>query len=986
MKRLSIPTQEAMKQLACLGNVADVATLTLVYEEAEEAVHAALHEAVYGGLVLRQDNAYTFLHDRIQQAAYSLIPEERRAEVHLGIGRALLASMTADELAEHLLDVANQLNRGVARLIDRDEKAQVATIDLRAGRKAKASAAYASARAYFSAGAALLDERDWDSRYELMFSLRLEQAECEYLTGQLASAEARLSLLSTRARTIVDSAAVTCVRLNLYTILDRSDSAVEVGLDYLRRVDDGRWPLRATAEDVREAYDRLLQRLGSAPIESLAELPLMTDADRSATMDVLTMLTSPALFTGENFFRLVVCRMATLSLEHGNSNGSCLAYAWLGSMLGMYFGDYQAGFRFGRLGLDLAEKPGLDRFRARVCLVFAVHVVNWTQHLSFGRGLLRRAFAAAQEAGDLPHVAYSCVDLVTNFLASGDPLGEAQQEAENGLEFVRKMSFGLVSDCMTGQLRLIRMLRGLTPTFTSFGDAEFDEGGFEQRLESNPQLAFAASWYWIRKLQACIYAGDYASAVAAAAKAASLLWTTPTQFELAEYHFYAALARAGRCEIAVAEERPRHMEVASCASQTNSDLGRQLSCNIRKPSGIGRRRDRADRRPGARCRAPLRRGHPVRREQGFIQNEGLANELAANFYAARGFETIARAYLRNARSCYLRWGADGKVRQLDHAHPHLRQQSAPSPSTATIGASIEQLDVGAAVKASQAVSGEIVLDRLMKILMTIALEHAGAQRGLLILLHGDTLRIEAEARTDQKTVEVTIRQEALTAAEMPQSLLHTVIRMRHSVILDDASAEDAFSADDYIREKRARSVLCLPLVKQAKLIGVLYLENNLASRVFTPARISMLELLASQAAISLENARLYGELTTSEERWRNLFESVPVGVSMIGLDQRYIATNPAYQRMMGYSEAELRSLTPVDVIHEDDRAAAKEIIAAQLAGRPYVQHRQSRYLRKDGGVIWAEIDAFPAPVAGSAPLLAGRRGRHHGTQARPRRR
>ena len=192
------------------------------------------------------------------------------------------------------------------------------------------------------------------------------------------------------------------------------------------------------------------------------------------------------------------------------------------------------------------------------------------------------------------------------------------------------------------------------------------------------------------------------------------------------------------------------------------------------------------------------------------------------------------------------------------------------------------------------------------------------------------------------------------------------------MILDDASAQDRFSTDDYIREKRARSVLCLPLVKQAKLIGVLYLENNLASRVFTPARISMLELLASQAAISLENARLYGELTTSEERWRNLFESVPVGVSMIGLDQRYIAANPAYQRMMGYSEAELRSLTPVDIIHEDDRAVAKEIIAAQLAGRHFVQHRQSRYLRKDGGVIWAEVDAFPAPVAGSsAPLLAG---------------
>ncbi len=368
MKRLSVSAQEAMKQLACLGNVADVATLTLVYEESEEAVHAALWEAVYAGLVLRQASAYTFLHDRIQQAAYSLIPEERRADVHLRIGRALLASMPADELAEHLFDVANQLNRGADRLIDRDEKAQVATIDLRAGRKAKASAAYASARAYFSAGMALLDERDWASQYDPMFSLRLERAVCEYLTGQLASAEARLSSLSTRARTIVDSAAVTCVRLNLYTTLDQSDSAVEVGLDYLRRI-DGQWPLRATADDVRKDYDRLWQRLGSGSIEALLDLPLMTDPNRRATMDVLTMLTSPALFADVNLFRLIVSRMAALSLDHGNSDGSCLAYVWVGGILGTYFGDYLTGFRFGRLGLDLVEKPGLDRFRARVYLV-----------------------------------------------------------------------------------------------------------------------------------------------------------------------------------------------------------------------------------------------------------------------------------------------------------------------------------------------------------------------------------------------------------------------------------------------------------------------------------------------------------------------------------------------------------------------------------------------------------------------------------------
>ncbi|HEV3499202.1 MAG TPA: AAA family ATPase, partial [Bradyrhizobium sp.] len=928
LRRFSYTTQEALKQLACLGNVAQVATLALVLGKTEMAMHAALWQAVHAGLVLRQEGTLKFLHDRIQQAAYSLIPDERRPDVHLRIGRVLLASMTEDELAEHLFEVANHFNRGSTLLVDRDEKAQVATIELRAGRKAKASTAYASASVYLAAGMALLDESDWDSHYDLTFSLWLERAECEYLTGQLASAEARLSLLSTRARTIVDSAAVACVRLNLYTTLDHSDSAVEVGLDYLRRVDDGRWPLHVTAEDVRQAYDRLLRRLGSDSIESLVDLPLMTDPDRRATMDVLTMLTSPALFTEENLFRLVVCRMAALSLEHGNSDGSCLAYAWLGSVLGMYFGDYQAGFRFGRLGLDLVEKRGLDRFRARVYLVFAVHVVNWTQNLSMSRDLLRRAFAAAQVAGDLSYLAYSCLDLVTNFLARGDPLGEAEREAENGLEFVRKMSFGLTSDCMIGQLRLIRMLRGLRPTFTSLDGTEFDEGSFEQRLESKPQLAIAASWYWIRKLQACVYAGDHASAIAAASKAASVLWTTPTQFELAEYHFYAALARATCCDMAATEERPQHLEaLASHLKQIAIWVDNCPATFANRAALVGAELARLEARE---LDAERLYEEAIRsaREHGFVQNEGLAHEVAARFYAARGFETISHAYLRNARHCYLRWGALGKVRQLEQLHPYLRDATVAASPTTTIGAPVERLDVGTVLKAAQAVSGEIVLGELIKTLLRIAIEHAGAERGLLILFPGDEPRIAAEATTGRGEIEVTLRETSVSPAELPESVLQYVIRTRESVILDDTVVQNAFSADEYIGQKHARSILCLPLVKQAELIGALYLENNLASHVFTPGRISVLEVLASQAAISLENARLYHDLREREARIRRLVDSNIIGIVIWDSQGRIIEANQAFLDIVGYAREDLASLrwtalTPAEWRDVDDQAFAE---------------------------------------------------------------
>ena len=329
------------------------------------------------------------------------------------------------------------------------------------------------------------------------------------------------------------------------------------------------------------------------------------------------------------------------------------------------------------------------------------------------------------------------------------------------------------------------------------------------------------------------------------------------------------------------------------------------------------------------------------RDNGFVQNEGLAHEVAARFYAARGFETIAHAYLRNARHCYLRWGAGGKVRQLDQLYPRLREESAPSPPAATIGAPVEQFDIGTVLKASQAVSSEIDLGKLIEMLLRMAVEHAGAERALLVLCTSGETRIEAEATTSHGKVEVTRRQESAAPAELPESILRTVIRTQQSVLLDDASAQNPFSADAYIRQKRVRSVLCLPLVKQGELIGVLYLENNLASHVFTPARISVLELLSSQAAVSLDNARLYSDLRMSEERWRNLFENVPVGVALIGPDGRYVETNPAFRKMTGYSEAELRRLSPINITHEDDRAATEAIIAAAPRGSPKIHATRS---------------------------------------------
>ncbi len=337
---------------------------------------------------------------------------------------------------------------------------------------------------------------------------------------------------------------------------------------------------------------------------------------------------------------------------------------------------------------------------------------------------------------------------------------------------------------------------------------------------------------------------------------------------------------------------------------------------------------------------------------GFVHNEALANELAARFYAARGFEKIAHTYLQDARYCYLRWGADGKVQQLDQLYPHLREKEPVPGPTSTIGAPVENLDLATVIRVSQAVSGEIVLEKLIDTLMRTAIEHAGAERGLLILPRGVEQRIEAEATISSDTVIMRLREAPMTAAAVPESIVHYVVRTRESVILDDASAQNPFSADTYIRQHQARSVLCLPLINRAKLIGVLYLENNLTPHVFNPTRIAVLKLLASQAAISLENTRLYRDLEEREARIRRLVDANIIGICIWNLEGEIIEANEAFLHMVEYSREDLlrgrmrwTDLTPAEWRDRDERAVAE--VKATGAIQPF----EKEYFRKDGSRV-----------------------------------
>jgi hypothetical protein len=519
---------------------------------------------------------------------------------------------------------------------------------------------------------------------------------------------------------------------------------------------------------------------------------------------------------------------------------------------------------------------------------------------------MRSAFTLANKTGDPLAAAASGAMLVWYVLVAGEPLVEAQKEAEADLEFCRKLGFAGLLDHGVMRASYIRNLRGLTPHFGSLDDDRFEERRLESFFATQPHLRMLECEYWIRKLQVRFMAGDYVAAMDASIRASGLLWAASVLILRAEYDFYSALTRAVACDSQPASERPAHLGALAAH-------GRRLdACARACPENFD---DRAAlvaaeiaRLEGRDPEAMHLYEQAIRsaRDNEFIHNEALALEVAGRFYAARGLNRIASTYIRDARNAFRQWGAEGKVRQLEAQCPYLTEERSSSDPKQTMLASVEQLDLSAVLKVSQAVQGETDLEKLIATVMRLAVEHAGAERGLLILPHADSHRIEAEARSSHERVTVDLRQATIGTGDVPSSVLQYVLRTREQVLIQDASTSKEFADDEYLRRHHARSMVCIPLIKQARLIGIIYLENRLTSGAFTAARMSLLEVLASDAAISLENARLYRDL---QEREADLHEAQRLsrtGSWKLDLASGAVRVSPEVLRIFAFNPMRIR--------------------------------------------------------------------------------
>ncbi|WP_438025854.1 AAA family ATPase [Sorangium sp. So ce233] len=942
LMRLSVPTRDALKLAACLGSSLDLDPLAIVAGRPAAELRDALEEAVREGLLLRRGSGYRFLHDRVQQAAYSLIPAGQLAEMHLGIGRLLLSAQRAEERDDALFDVVGHLNRGAALLRSQAERDEVAALNLRAGRKAKAAAAFQSAAALFAAGLSLLAPASWEARHELTYGLTFERAHIAYITGSFEEAEQRLEELTDRARTRHETAAAAALVVALHVTRGHYARAVEIGLSCLRACDVD-LPLHPIDAQIEKETESVWQALGDRAIEDLIHLPPMTHPETKITMGVLQSVSLPAFFMDPNLYYLVVMRMVKLSLRHGNVEHSAVAYAAFAMVISSRFGRYQEAYLFGRLGQDLADGSGLLTTKSAVVVLFGHHVVFWTRHYRETYPYTRDGFSAAVESGDLNMACTNCIWAALFPLLSGEPLEDVLHEVKERLGFVHRVGYTFAHNALLGGHAMIQTLRGRPVRFSMLDGSELDPPAFEAQLEEAGKLEAARDFYYSLKAQALFVLGSPREALAAATRAiAEHPPRVVPHAPIAESFYYRALALAALSDGAH-EAQPSPLGalpegLLDCERQLG-EWARSGPDNFLHKHALVRAEIARLRGHEAEASRLYEQAIASAREAGFVQHEAIGCELAARFCRARGLATPADSYLRKARVAYFTWGAHAKVEQLDQRYTHLAPRKPIAP-TITFAVRAEQFDVLPVVKASQSISGELKLPRLLETLLRTMVEHAGAEEGHVLLLREDRLSTAAAIEAPGGAVRLLGAGEAQSAA-LPQSVLNYVRRSHEHVLLDDAAARHPFMEDEYFRRKRPRSVLCLPIVRQARQIGLLYLENNLVTGAFTPGRLSVIELLASQSAISLENAMLYAELEQENAERRRAEQALKANQATLQaivdnsataiyvkdhegrflLANRHVGTSLGLpsEQIVGKTDAELFPAPVAEMILEHDR-------------------------------------------------------------------
>ncbi|WP_437853537.1 AAA family ATPase [Sorangium sp. So ce363] len=945
--RLAATTQAALKLAAAIGNRFELAMLATVSECSPEEAYSRLDPAVSEGLVIAGREGYRFAHDKVQEGAYAMIPEADRPAFHLLIGRLLAGKLDLSE-SQSLFDVVGHLNSAGDLVSDPAERLSLARMSLEAACRAEDAAAFGAALRYLELGLLRLPQDAWTSQYPLRLEYARKTALMLSLSGQHDDALALLSDCLERAVGRLDRTEVRRLKMNVQVLKNDLPAALAEGLAALRPfgIDLPPFPDEAMVDAQIRATMALVRE---KTLEALPDLPPLADPEIRAMQDVLQELSSSCWFLSPNNLGITVAKILENTLRYGLSKHAIYGCINFGAFLCLR-GDIALGYRFGRAAIGLSERYPDKKSEAMLWNMWGAFVQHWREGYPACKESQLVAMHAGLETGQYIWAFYSASTSIMTSLLRGLPLSDLLAEAQSYQPICKLDQFNAMSWIVgaVGQLAHQLSVETAHPAALKGGWIDIDAVIEENRRIDNLVSVTIAQMY-------VVILGVFQGVFEEAARIAlSLDIELPN---LAAWcggpasRFYAGVALTQAADAASPDERALFLERAEIFAEKLSRWAGLCPENLAHRSALlGAEIERTR----GNAHAAADRYHEaiaLAQRGGYLHDEALANELAGLSFRALGKTTIARAYLTEAHRAYGRWGATEAMRRLERAYPDLvpgeilrgaTRPEAAAPATTA-------LDLGSVLKASQAISGEIVLDRLLDALMRILVKNAGAQRGCLLLARAETLLLAAEARAEGPRIEVRIPHEPeASPSDLPAPLLNYVRRSREKVILDDGTARNPVVASDHLY-RYPKSALCLPIVRQAELVGLLYMENDLIAGAFTPERLSVLELLSAQAAISIANATLYADLLQenserrraeqavrdSKELLQSIIDNSTAVIYLKDLEGRYLMINRRYAELLHVSEQAIVGRTDYDVFPRERadafRAVDQEVMATGTA-------------------------------------------------------
>ncbi|NES64122.1 MAG: AAA family ATPase [Okeania sp. SIO2D1] len=891
LHKLPTATQEILKLAACIGNQFDLDTLAVVSQQSEVEVASCLWGALQEGFVLPLNETYKFfqganqsekksfeeisvgykfLHDRVQQAAYSLIPEDQKQATHLKIGQLLLEKISERDREAKLFDIVNHLNIAQSLITQSSQREQLAELNLAAGDKAKSATAYSAAVAYLTQGIELLEGNCWQSQYTLTLALHEATAEAIYLNGAFEQLDTIVNATLKSAHTLLDKITVYETKILADLAQNQISRAIETALNVLKQLGIN-LPQTPNKIQVILGLAKTKWILRGKKTQDLVNLPTMTNPKKLAAMRILSCALSAAYIGAPKLLPLLVFQQVNLSVQYGNMPLSAFAYAWYGTILCGVVIDIDAGYEFGQLALQILERFHAQNLRCKTVFMPNSFVNHWKQHLTLTLPGLREAYHSGVETGDLEYAAWSAMVAGMHLYWSGNKLSDLEQTLHHYSQAINqsKQNNALIYTNIYRQS--VHNLIEKAPHPSSLNGPYYSEAqDIQVQIKSGDRVGLFFSY--LQQLHCRYLFHKFEDAVEVANQTRQYEDAATALFQNIVLYLYDSLARLAVGFDATKNEQMRllhqvnknqkKMKKWADFAPMNS-LHKWYLVEAEKCRFKGEKTKAIDLYDRAIAGAKTNQ---------YIQEEALANELAAKFYLDWGKEKIAATYMQSAYYCYARWGAQAKINDLEKRYPHLLTPILEKPKSSllssvtltnltqgtiskTTTSTGEILDLATLMKASRTLSQDISLEGSIANLMQVVVENAGAENVALMLFQQKILMLTAILTSKGVCQVDSIPVEA--SHSIPLSIINQVKHNKKPLVFYNASNETAYAGDTYIQKHQPQSVLCLPLLNRGQMIGILYLENNQVTGAFTNERVEILNLLCSQAAISLENALLY---------------------------------------------------------------------------------------------------------------------------------